>query len=313
MLVYRNEMLSPSPSKILFVAAFIGIGIAIFDYCDKDFNGQVVATVFGLIGAAWFAARRMDALEKTSENQPIKDAVQLISNEGTTSQLAGVRLLHLIAKSNSASRELVRELICAHLTGGGHQDKAATLESKALALRMLFAAPHREIYRQCDSPAILDGAILDELPLEGLEFGAAMLRRATFMGKGVYKVKFRNTNLSEAKWGSKVVRADMRDAILVGTHASSCDFRRVCFNNAKICSEDGRETKFNACRFIDCDFTGANLDGAHFPQCLFRSCKGLKYEQLKGARVQTATGIPEEIVQKLKSHQQGGYGINGHD
>ena len=104
------------------------------NHTNLDWLPQAVVSLAGLVGASWFVGYRLDlmdkdisqrhdladaqlnATERANFNGAVKEAVEMMSSDATSSVLAGQRWLHAIADVGPIEANLVQSLLCNYLT-----------------------------------------------------------------------------------------------------------------------------------------------------------------------------------------------------
>ena len=282
---------------VTYVVALALIGILYSVNNEKlDWFPQALVTLAALVGASWFAGNRLDLFEKdirqrqdigegqlianerANFNSAVKEAVTLMSSEKSPSVVAGQRWLHGIANVGPTEANLVQSLLCNYLTNAlateappsGPRPQLRLYQS---ALNLLFRAPDRERFSECDAEPDLSssywrGLDFTELDLRGATFAGGDFTDATIIG-----TRFDSSNLRETQWSNVggPSRTLIRDAQLCGATASSATFTNIDFSQANL-SHKGRRTEFRSCTFKHCDFKGSDWTGATFDHCIFLNC-----------------------------------------
>ena len=171
----KTSQRSTTALIVTFFAALVLIGVLFATNHEKlDWFPQALVTLAALVGASWFAGNRLDlfdkditqrqafadeqlnATERANFNGAVKEAVQMMSEEETSSVLAGQRWLHAIANVGPTEANLVQSLLCNHLTDAAAAEAPATstdplVKSRQSALNLLFRGPGSERFAQCDA------------------------------------------------------------------------------------------------------------------------------------------------------------------
>ena len=299
-------------------------------YSDAPWFPQVVVTLIGLVGASWFAFRRLELFEESNNgaaeqlvatergnlNGAIKEANAMMANSSLTSVIAGQSWLHHLAEDQSLDPELIRSLLCAQIVGSdpaanphesGADDGPVKNETKRrtrqAALEMIFGNLGKNRYSQCQDIPELGSCIWRGLNFNGLDVARANFRRGDFTDAKISGACFDKSDLRETKWSGNFggsARTSMRSAKMSGVLASSCTFENFNFSEANM-SNNGLVTRFVHCTFINCAFTGVCWSGAELDTLNFVRCKGLSFDHLRDAKLHNPTGLPEDVLEELLS------------
>lgn len=315
---------------------------------DLQWLPQFVVTLVGLIGASWFVGHRLDLLNKDIDlreaasnaqldaterrnfNDAIKEAVDMMSDETSSSaSLAGLRWLYTIANVGTAEANLVRALLCNHIATSSSSDPTSTpdFQDRSLqqALRLLFGPAEGARFVDCADVPDLSGTICKNLDFSGLDASGANFADSDFTDALVVGSRFDNADLRRTRWMSPIgddsKPTSMRHTTFHGAQGSSCTFTNVGFFDANFASDD-RRTFFRSCTFERCGFQGSNWTGATFERCTFRQCdfsnatwagatldsptfdlcQQITFDLCATLRQLTnPTGLPPELVDRLKS------------
>lgn len=124
--------------------------------------------------------------------------------------------------------------------------------------------------------ATLRGAQLQQSQISHTSFAGALLKHAAFSDDKTF-------------WsaeGTSFRHANLTGAIMINFHFVDCDFRDTDLGGA-----DLRGVTFERCRLTGADLSGAELRGADL-----RGAMGLTRAQLEGARTDTRTQVPSDLV-----------------
>ena len=327
------------------VAALILLGILrSLDLPDSSWIPQTVVALAALVGASWFAGNRLDLFDKdilqrqafaddqrtSSEranfNSSVKAAVEMMSSGLPATVLAGQRWLHTIADIGPAEAKLVQSLLCNYVVNTASHESSDTTNDPALkerqsALALLFQSPGNKRFADFDSVPDMTRAQWRALNFTDLDLRGVNLARSDFTDAVVVGARFDNCDLRDTVWSNVGgnARTSMRKAKLCGAKASSATFTNVDFAGAKL-SNNGRETRFQVCRFVECNFEGSDWTGATFNNCTFIQCEfegaiwdgavldtpqfdqcsSLTYELCAKANMRDPAGLPSEVVEKLR-------------
>ena len=302
-------------------------------YKDTPWLPQVVITLVGLVGASWFAYRRLEILdegnthrkqaaaeqlvatERGNLNSAIKEADAMMLKPFLSSIISGQRWLHHLAEDHSLDPELIRSLLCAHIVGSdpssvphdADTDSARvaneTRQARQSVLEMIFGNPGKERYSQCQNIPELGSCNWRDLNFTNLDFSGANFRNGDFTDAKISGTCFEKCDLRETKWSGSVggpSSTNMRYAKMCGLNASSCTFKNVDFREANM-SNNGLKTRFIHCIFENCNFTGASWTGAVLDTPNFEKCIGLEFDHLQGTELYDPSGLPEALLEELRS------------
>ena len=301
-------------------------------YKDTPWLPQVVITLVGLVGASWFAYRRLEILdegnthrkhaaaeqlvatERGNLNSAIKEADSMMAAKSLSSIIAGQRWLHHLAEDDSLDSELIRSLLCAYIVSSNpasvpHEadtDSARvaneTRQARQSALEMIFGSPGKERYSQCQNIPELGSCKWHYLNFTNLDFAKANFRNGDFTNAKISGTCFEKCDLRETEWNGSVggpSSTNMRYAKMCGLHASSCTFENIDFSEADM-RNNGLSTRFISCIFKNCDFTGTNWTGAILDTPTFEGCTGLIYDHLRDVTLYDPSGLPKDLLEKLR-------------
>ena len=291
----------PSRSTVALIVTFIVALVLLrilFHTNGADLNWfpHTVVTLAALVGASWFAGHRLDlfdkditqrqafadeqlkATERANFNGAVKEAVQMMSEEETSSVLAGQRWLHAIASVGPTEANLVQSLLCNHLTDTLDAEQPATptdqlVRTRQSALSLLFRSPGSQRFADCDAVPDLRSTNWRALNFTDLDLHGATFTGSDFTNAVVVGSCFEACDLRESRWWDVGgdTRTSMKKAELCGATASSATFTNVDFTGANL-SNNGRRTHFQVCTFVECDFTSSDWTGATFMNCTFIQC-----------------------------------------
>jgi uncharacterized protein YjbI with pentapeptide repeats len=257
---------------------------------------QTVVTLAGLVGASWFAGNRLDlfdkdirqrqafaddqrtSAERTNFNSAVKEAVEMMSSDSPSTVLAGQRWLHTIADVGPAEARLVQTLLCNYVVNTVSSEPPETPNDPALkgrqsALALLFQSPGNKRFTDCESVPDMTHAQWRALDFTDLKLRGANLARSDFTDAVVVGAQFDECDLRDTLWSDVGgnTRTPMCNAKLCGAKASSAIFTNIDFAGANL-SNNGRDTRFQFCTFVECNFQGSNWTGATFKNCKFIRC-----------------------------------------
>ena len=326
------------------VAAVILYILLSVDLTKSPWVPPTVVTLVGLVGASWFAGNRLDlfdkdirqrqafaddqltSAERANFNSAVKAAVEMMSNGSPSTVLAGQRWLHTIADVGPAEAKLVQSLLCNYVvnTVSGEPSEAANdpaLKGRQSALALLFQSPGNKRFADFDSVPDMTRAQWRALNFTDLDLRGANLARSDFTDAVVVGAQFDNCDLRDTRWSDigGNARTFMRDAKLCGAKASSATFTNVDFAGANL-SNNGRETRFQVCTFVECNFRGSNWTRATFNNCTFTRCEfegaiwdgavldtpqfdqcsTMTFELCAKANMRDPAGLPSEVVEQLR-------------
>lgn len=328
------------------VAAASVFGLYVFlspeRYMRAPWLPQVVVTLIGLVGASWFAYRRLELLdegnrqhkqtadgqltatERGNLNSAIKEADAMMSKHALSSIIAGQRWLHHLAEDDRLDVGLIRSLLCAYIvssdpastshdvnTDGDRISDETKRQTRQAALEMLFGSPGRDRYSHCqDKPELgsctWDGLNFTELRIENVNF-----REGNFINAKISGARFDGCDLRETKWSGTVggsARTSMRDVEMCGAVAKTCRFNNIDLRGANM-GNNGQITRLIHCTFNDCDFTDAKWDGTEFQNANFDGCTGITFDLCKAAsNLKGSSGLPENVRDELRRKGLAGYG-----
>lgn len=310
-------------------------------YMSAPWLPQVVVTLVGLVGASWFAYRRLELLdegnrqhkqaadgqltatERGNLNSAIKEADAMMSKPALSSIIAGQRWLHHLAEDDRLDVGLIRSLLCAYIvssdpafvshdadTDGVHVSNQTRQRTRQEALEMLFGSPGRDRYSRCQDRPELGSCSWHGLNFIDLHVENTNFRRSDFTDARIFGARFDGSDLRETKWSGVVggsARTSMRDVKMCGSHASTCTFVNIDFSGANM-GNNGLTTRFIHCTFKGCDFSGAIWSGMDFSTANFEDkCAGINFDLCRDAIVKGASGLPNDLVEELRSKRVGGY------
>ena len=302
---------------------------------------QVVITLLGLVGASWFAYRRLELLdegnrqhkqaadeqltatERGNLNSAIKEADAMMSKLALSSIIAGQRWLHHLAEDDRLDAGLIRSLLCANIvssdpasishdadTDGADVTDETRRRTRQAALDMLFGSPGRDRYSRCQDKPELGSCIWRYLDFTDLHVQNVNFRKGNFIDAKISGTQFDGCDLRETEWSGSVGGPDptsMRSVKMCGANASSCTFENIDFRGANM-GNNGLTTRFTHCIFKECDFTGASWSGAEFDTPNFVDCDGITYDLCRDAKLKNhPAGLPKDVLEKLRSKSVGGY------
>lgn len=277
-------------------------------YNDAPWFPQVVVTLIGLVGASWFAFRRLELLEESNAqrkeaaderlaatekgnlNGAIKEADAMMARSSLSSIIAGQRWLHHLAEDESLNPELIRSLLCAYIVSNNSASTSQEADAndalvndesmkrtQQAALEMIFGSPGKDRYAHCKDTPELGSCNWDGLNFTDLNVEPANFREGNFTGAQISGTHFGGSDLRNTKWEGNFggsIRTSMRGVNMKGVNASNCRFEKFDFIEARM----DNTTHFIRCTFIDCDFTGASLDRAVLREPTFKECRGVTYK-----------------------------------
>lgn len=312
-------------------------------YMNAPWLPQVVVTLVGLVGASWFAYRRLELLdegnlqrkqaadeqlaatERGNLNGAIKEADDMMSKPSLSSIIAGQRWLHHLAEDDRLDPGLIRSLLCAYIassdpafvshgadTDDAHVSNETRQRTRQAALEMLFGSPGRDRYSRCQDRPELGSCTWRGLDFTGLHVMGTNFRKSDFTDARISGACFNKSDLRETVWNGIVVggsaRTFMRGVKMCGAQASSCTFENIDFSKADM-SNNGQVTQFIHCTFNDCDFTDAKWDGTEFKNANFDGCTGLTFDLCKTAgNLKGSSSFPENVSDELRRKGLAGYG-----
>ena len=342
-------MKSYSRATIALVATAVVAAVVLSILLSVDLTQSLwipptVVTLVGLVGASWFAGNRLDlfdkdirqrqafaddqltSAERANFNSAVKAAVEMMSSGSPSTVLAGQRWLHTIADVGSTEAKLVQSLLCNYVvnTVSGEPSESPNdpaLKGRQSALALLFQSPGNKRFAEFDSVPEMTRAQWRALNFTDLDLRGANLARSDFTDAVVVGTRFDNCDLRDTLWSDVGgnTRTFMRDAKLCGAKASSAIFTNVDFADANL-SNNGRVTRFQVCRFVECNFQGSNWTRATFNNCTFircefegaiwngavldtpqfDQCSTMTYELCAKANMRDPAGLPSEVVEKLR-------------
>lgn len=107
---------------------------------------------------------------------------------------------------------------------------------------------------------------IHNLNRENIDFSFGVLRVGQIVGKRLENCRFVGFKMTGTLLVDKVINCDFSCASLKDTHLSG-DFHQCSFREANLYKSSAQQK-----RFIRCDFSGANLQWAHFMYCYFEDC-----------------------------------------
>ena len=311
-------------------------------YMNVPWLPQIVVTLLGLVGASWFAYRRLELLDESNHqrkqaadeqlaatergnlNDAIKEADGMMAESALSSIIAGQRWLHHLAEDHRLDAELIRSLLCAHIvssdpafvshgadTDGAHVSNETRQRIRQAALEMIFGSPGRDRYFHCQDKPELGSCIWRDLDFTDLHVAGANFRKGDFTDARISGACFDESDLRETVWKGRVVggsaRTSMRGVKMSGADASSCIFENIDFTDANM-SNNGLATTFKHCTFKHCDFTGASWSGTEFEKANFDRCTGINFDLCRDAKLGEETwGLHNNLVDELRRKSVGGY------
>ena len=299
-------------------------------YEEKPWLPQVVVTLLGLVGASWFAYRRLELLdeqlvatERGNLNDAIKEADGMMAKPALSSIIAGQRWLHYLAEDDRLDAGLIRSLLCAHIassdpafvshgvdTDGAHVSNETKQRTRQAALEMVFGSPGRDRYSLCRDKPELGSCTWRGLDFTDLHVAGANFRKGDFTDARISKACFDESDLRETTWGGIVIggsaRTYMRAAKMCGAYASSCTFENIDFTGTNM-GNNGLATRFIHCTFRNCYFEGAIWSGTEFDTPDFDGCTGINFDLCRDAKLKNPSGLPKELLEELRSKGVGGY------
>lgn len=287
-------------SKALVITGTVAVVLFLIllssDLADSTWIPQTVVTLVALVGASWFAGNRLDlfdrdirqrqifadnqlsASERTNFNTSVKEAVEMMSKKSPSTVLAGQRWLHTIAEVGSTESKLVQSLLCNYVVNAVPQQTPATandpvIKGRQFALALLFQSPGNKRFTDCDSVPDMTGGQWRALDFSDLDLRGVNLARSDFTDTIIIGASFDDCDLRDTLWSNVGGNTQtlMRNTKLCGAKASSATFTNIDFSGANL-SNNGRQTKFQACTFIECNFEGSVWTRAHFKDCKFNNC-----------------------------------------
>lgn len=302
---------------------------------------QAVVTLFGLVGASWFAHRRLvlleegnhqrkqaaddqlAATEKGNFNDAIKEADGMMAKSALSSIIAGQRWLHHLAEDDRLDAGLIRSLLCAHIASsdpafvvsqdadadGARVSNETRQRTRQAALEMVFGSPGRDRYSHCQDKPELGSCTWRDHDFTNLHVENVNFRKGDFTNARISGACFDGSDLRETKWSGQVggpARTSMRGVKMCGARPSSCKFEHIDFSGANM-GNNGLATRFIHCTFKDCDFTGASWSGAEFDTPNFDGCDGIDFELCRDAKLTNPSGLPKDLLEQLRSKRVGGY------
>ena len=332
----------------LIVSSIVSAGLLLILLCtdlsDRQWLPQALVSLAGLVGASWFVGYRLDlmdkdisqrhdvadaqlkATERANFNGAVKEAVEMMSTDATSSVRAGQRWLHAIADVGPIEANLVQSLLCNFLTdalAAGQLTSSTDPPSKSCqsALDLLFRRPGSKRFDQCGSLPDLGSTQFQALDFTDLHLRGAIFAGSDFTGCVVVGSQFDACDLRETRWSNVGgdSRTYMRNAKLCGMKASSAIFTNVDFSSANL-SNNGRRTQFNFCtfqecnfqdsdwtgvtfencKFVKCDFKGAIWNGATLNEPHFDQCPTVTSDLCSKAKVRRPAGLSNEVVEELR-------------
>ena len=327
------------------VVALVLLGtLCSLDLPDTSWIPQTVVALAALVGASWFAGNRLDlfdkdirqrqdfaddqltSTERANFNSAVKAAVEMMSSGSPSTVLAGQRWLHTIADVGPEEAKLVQSLLCNYVVNTVSDEPPETPNDPALmgrqsALALLFQNPGNRRFADFDSVPEMTRARWRALNFTDLDLRGANLARSDFTDAVVVGAQFDNCDLRDTVWSNVGgnTRTSMRGAKLCGAQASSATFTNVDFADAKL-SNNGRETRLQVCRFVECNFEGSDWTGATFNNCTFiqcefkgaiwdgavlntpqfEQCRTVTYDLCAKAQMSDPAGLPSKVVERLR-------------
>ena len=310
-------------------------------YGETPWLPQVVVTLLGLVGASWFAYRRLELLDESNHlrkqaadeqlaatergnlNDAIKEADGMMAKSALSSIIAGQRWLHHLAEDDRLDAGLIQSLLCAHIASsdpafvshgadpdGVHVSNGTRQRTRQAALEMVFGSPGRDRYSLCQDKPELGSCTWRGLRFTDLHVAGANFRKGDFTDTPISGACFDESDLRETKWSGAVggpARTSMRGVKMCGAHASSCTFENIDFTDANM-GNNGLATRFIHCTFRNCYFEGAIWSGTEFDTPYFDECTGITYELCRDAKFKNhPAGLPKDVLDELVSKGVGGY------
>ena len=300
-------------------------------YGEAPWLPQVVVTLLGLVGASWFAYRRLNLLEdqlaateRGNLNGAIKEADDMMSKSSLSSIIAGQRWLHDLAEDDRFNAEFIRSLLCAHIASNdpvmpSHDANTDSIRAsneikrraRQAALDMIFRSPGRDRYSRCQDRPEFGSCTWRGLDFTDLHVKGANFRKSNFTDAWISGACFDESDLRETKWSGTVggsARTFMRNVEMCGAIAKTCRFNNIDFRGANM-GNNGQVTRFIHCTFNDCDFTDAKWDGTEFQDADFDRCTGITFDLCKTARnLKGSASLPENVHDELRRKGLAGYG-----
>ena len=309
-------------------------------YMHAPWLPQVVVTLVGLVGASWFAYRRLELLdegnrqhkqtadgqltatERGNLNSAIKEADAMMSKPALSSIIAGQRWLHHLAEDDRLDAGLIRSLLCAYIVSSdpastSHDANAdgdlITDETKRRTrqevLEMLFGSPGKDRYSRCQDTPELGSCIWRDMSFTDLDVAGANFRKSNFTNAQISGTCFDRGDLRETIWESDVggqSPTSMRNVKMCGARASSCTFENIDFSGANM-GNNGLATRFNHCIFKRCNFEGAIWSGTEFEDVHFDRCTGINFDLCRDAKLKEPWGLHRDLLEELRSKGVAGY------
>jgi uncharacterized protein YjbI with pentapeptide repeats len=166
--------------------------------------------------------------------------------------------------------------------------------------------------------SFLDFAIFDRSSFDGAQFQWSIMSGASFKeckfrsvqmliisGEGIdfRHAEFEKSHIDHAQFQkSDFSHVAMRGGELSNSNVTDSDFSAVLVENVKIKWNNARYCNFSAARFIDCDFTGSQLNEGRLVRAEFQNCdlSGVDFRgaKLDGVRFDGGTfgDIPQDSV-----------------
>ena len=325
--------------------AFILICILLsVDLPNSTWIPQTVVTLAGLVGASWFVGNRLDlfdadirqrqaiannqlrASERTNFNTSIKEAVEMLSSESLSTVLAGQRWLHTIAEVGSDEAKLVQSLLCNYIVNSIPNQFPATandpvVTGRQVALALMFQSPGNMRFTDCDSVPDMTEGQWRGLNFTDHDLHGVNLARSDFTDTIITGTCFDECDLRDTIWSNVGgnTKTLMRKSQLCGAKASSATFTNIDFSGANL-SNNGRQTTFQVCTFIECDFEGSNWTRALFKDCTFiecnfkdvkwdgvildtpqfEQCSALTFDICSKADMRDPAGLPSDVVEQRR-------------
>ena len=295
---------------------------------------QGVVTLLGLVGASWFAHRRLElfeegnylrkqaadeqlaAIERRNLNDAIKEADAMMSKHSPSSIIAGQRWLHHLAEDDRLDAGLIRSLLCVHIASSDPAFVSQSTDTESLhvsnetrqrirqaALEMVFGSPGRDRYSRCQDKPELGSCTWHDHDFTNLHVENVNFQKSNFTNAKISGTFFDGSDLRETKWSGNFggpSRTFMRGAKMCGVQASSCTFDNFDFREANM-GNNGLATKFTHCNFKHCDFTGANWSGAEFEYPHFDRCTGIDFDLCRDAKLKEPWGLHKDLRDELRS------------
>ena len=327
------------------VVAAVVLGILIsVDLAQSPWVPPTVVTLVGLVGASWFAGNRLDlfdkdirqrqafaddqltSAERANFNSAIKPAVEMMSSDSPSTVLAGQRWLHTIADVGPSEAKVVQSLLCNYVVNTVSGEPLETphdpvLKARQFALALLFQQPGNKRFTDFESVPDMTHAQWRALHFMDLDLRGANLARSDFTDAVIVGTRFDDCDLRDTHWSDigGNARTFMRNAKLCGAKASSATFTNVDFTGANL-SNNGRETRFQVCTFVECNFRGSDWTGATFNNCTFTQCDfegaiwdgavldtpqfdqcpTVTYDLCAKAKMRDPAGLPSEVVEQRR-------------